>query len=451
MPNLQRVATRAWLAVFLAVYVPAAGHGFVKDDFNWILSNTVRSTADFGRAFAHADGFYRPIVGLTFAANELLFGTRPFGYGLTNLTLALLVGAGIIYLCRGLGLGRGAAILAAALWLLNFHGIRWGILWLSGRTSLLACLGAAWAAGFVVRGRPALGALALAFALFSKEEALLMGAVLLVWTLVLPVFATGRARIAGAWFGWAALATSLYLALRQASGAMTPSTAPSYYTFTFARPNLAANAVEYADRVGTLAVVVAAAALATLGCSHDRLRARRELALCCAAWIVGGLGLTFFLPVRSGLYALLPSIGACVLAAAVAGDAWRTATPSRRRLALIAAIVTPVVLSPIYLMRTTRWVELADLSAAVLADLDARSKALPSSAVVTIRDDRTYRANLESAFGADFSRAFTFWTGRTLHIVVLEPDATGDAAAASETTPVSLRLRLHEGRLAPAG
>ena len=62
----------------------------------------------------------------------------------------------------------------AALWLLNFHGIRTAVLWVSGRTALVVILASTLSALAVVRGRTGLALLALAAAVFAKEEAVLL-------------------------------------------------------------------------------------------------------------------------------------------------------------------------------------------------------------------------------------------------------------------------------------
>ena len=75
------------LTIVAAVYGPDAGRGFVKDDFRWIVASRVRTAGDLKRLFVDTTGFYRPMVSLSFAANERLGGANPMGYGLTNLAL----------------------------------------------------------------------------------------------------------------------------------------------------------------------------------------------------------------------------------------------------------------------------------------------------------------------------------------------------------------------------
>jgi len=150
---LHRIVAVAPFLVFAGVYLAAAGHGFIKDDFAWILQSRVRDTGDLAGLFVTDNGFYRPMVALTFTVNDWMFGAAPRGYGVTNVLLALLCGASIYMLARAFALSRGAAIMAAALWLLNLQGIRMAALWTSGRTALVLTLAATMAATAVVRGR----------------------------------------------------------------------------------------------------------------------------------------------------------------------------------------------------------------------------------------------------------------------------------------------------------
>ena len=141
-----------------AAYLPDVGHGFVKDDFAWILGSRVSGAADLLRAFQQHNGFYRPLVSLSFTLNEWAFGLGPLGHGLTNFTLVLLAMAGIYALARSLGMEWGVSILCAAVWALNPHGVGGAILWISGRTSLLLIVFALAAAIALVRGHRVLAA-----------------------------------------------------------------------------------------------------------------------------------------------------------------------------------------------------------------------------------------------------------------------------------------------------
>jgi hypothetical protein len=298
--------------VFLGVCGLSVWHGFVSDDFGWILQSRVSSLREIPSLFLQSSGFYRPIVGLTFAADYAIFGNHPLGYGLTNLALALVCAALLFLVARQLSLPWGAAIFAAALRLLNPHGMNTAILWMSGRTSLMLTMGSLGAAWLVLRGRPFIALVPAAVALFAKEEAFLLPAILFGWWFAFrPDDAASSRRRAGLWLVAAAALLGVYLALRFQTGAMTPWTAPPYYRFT-ARPSvIARNIWEYADRAMTLPAAVAAVALVLLRPSGKRELFSKRVVVCGAAWLVGGYGLTVFLPVRSSLYACFhPSVRA---------------------------------------------------------------------------------------------------------------------------------------------
>jgi hypothetical protein len=115
------------LAVVLAViYVPDAGHGFVKDDFQWIGD----ARRPLSVALTHTSGFYRPLVTMSFRANDALFGLASYPYGLTNLVLVFACAALMAALGRSFGLTPGASTFGAAAWAFNFHGINMSILWI---------------------------------------------------------------------------------------------------------------------------------------------------------------------------------------------------------------------------------------------------------------------------------------------------------------------------------
>src|SRR5262249_35291858 len=197
---LEKIALALPFAVFLAIYGSSVGHGFVADDFGWILDSRSGSAHDLGALFFKSSGFYRPVVGLTFAADYALFGTHPLGYGLTNVLLAGICAVLLYLVARELSLPSGAAALAVALWLLNPHGINTAVLWISGRTSLLLTLGSLAAVLTLLRGHPFLALLPAAVALFSKEQAVLVAGILVLWCIGLPPGElTSRTRDAPSW------------------------------------------------------------------------------------------------------------------------------------------------------------------------------------------------------------------------------------------------------------
>ena len=388
---LERFACILPTLVFLVVYVPLAGHGFLSDDFRWVLNSHIESFADVFRLFRITDGFYRPLVSLTFGLDRLVFGINPRPYGWTNVGLVLVAALLIRQLAIALGLSKGAGALAASLWFLNFHGINQSILWISGRTSLLvACAGTACAI-FIVRRRLLWAAACLALACFAKEEAVTLPFVLTAWLYVLGQGDTAsRVRTMAMWLLGSALVMAGYLALRSQTGAMTPATAPGYYQFTFEPAVVSRNALEYADRAVTTSAIAVLLGLLLLWPKGFRLDSlQRRIVLCAALWLAGGYGITLFLPVRSSLYAIVPSIGACLAAAVVLSAAWQSADMPHRFRALGAAILLPLCLMPAYLARTAS-VPLADFSTQVLRDIRDETRTIPDDATVVVIDDRQH-------------------------------------------------------------
>ena len=418
---MNRFALALPFAVFLIIYGTAVGHGFVADDFGWILDSRVKSLHDLGALFFKSSGFYRPVVGLTFAADYALFGTNPLGYGLTNVVFACVCGVLLFLVARELRLDAGAALLAVALWLLNPHGINTAIIWMSGRTSLLLTMGSLASVLLLLRGYPFLALLPAAVALFSKEEAFLLPVILFLWWIVFRRDHLPSRLQVGLWMACAGLLIAVYLALRFQTGAMTPWTAPPYYRFTANPRVLAINIREYADRAMTFPLALAAFAWVVLRPRGPASLTSTSVLLCGMAWIAGGYGLTVFLPVRSSLYACFPSVGACLIAADIAARCWASAQQGARRRAVIAGMVVTLGMSPVYILRNRTTLANARFSTSVLGELRAATSGVPDGALVVVLDDRTRKPNVETAFNMALADAFELTSGRRLTFWV-EPE-----------------------------
>ena len=407
-------------AAWVGVYVPKAGCGFVLDDFEWAMTNRVRSVADVAAVLRSDNGFYRPVVGLTFSVNEFLGGTNPKPYGITNVLLALACGAAIAALCRGAGVPPGASLFAAGLWLFNPHAINMAVLWISGRTALLLTLFATMSAAALVRGRLLLALAAFLLALFSKEEAIVFPVVGAVGLYVTAPRGE-RSRKLLIWGTGSGLLVLVYLVARGTTDAMTPASAPPFYRFTFEASVVLRNLREYSDRALTVAFLAIFVGLAVLGVRPRWSSAFARIAAVMTVWLISSLALTLFLPVRSSLYALLPSVAGCVLAASVLSDAWARSTEKRQRWACAALLIIATVFVPIHVSRTHRYVQPAEFSTAVLNDLAVQSVGIDDGTKVVLHDDRTQRVNLDSTFGALLDQAFLFHTGRRLSFWIEPP------------------------------
>lgn len=402
--SLGRLLACAGLVLIISAYGCDVGHGFVKDDFGWILSS--RGWTGF---FDAPTGFFRPVVSLSFAVDHALFGVQPFGYGLTNLAILLACTVTIAALLRALGVGTGLAIAGAILWTLNFQGINMAVLWISGRTALLLTFWSAACAWAWLRGARFTSAALATLAMGSKEEAFVLPAILTVWALLDP---TERERAASTWRRvwhrtwplW--MVALLCLGLRMRSGAMTPATAPAFYRYQFDLATLAVNTISYLDRVGTTPVL--ALVLFWLMAGRPRLSAGpgvRRRAVEGFVWVILGFAPTILLPVRSSLYAVMPSIGVVIILAAIAEEFLpRTAPASLKRGALVMTAIFFVLL-PVYRARNQRYVSEAKLSRAIVEELSSIGAAGPAGGLVVIRDVRTGRPTAEQAFGPGASGA----------------------------------------------
>ena len=411
-------------AVFLAIYLPDIGHGFISDDYRWIVESRVQNVQHAVGLFGRSIGFYRPLVSLTFAADYAIWEVNTFGYGLTNL---LLLGAAAILLfalARRFELPPAASLVGVAVWLFNFHAVNMALLWVSGRTALLASVCALIASHLFLRGRFALAGVAGLAAMLSKEEAVVLPVLFTayVWITVrrAPLYGapresrdTGRRSLASTWALWGALA--IYLALRLQSDAFWPGDAPPFYAFTSSPAVIGRNMLEYVDRAGTVAVGVILLLYAFTGFRPAAfLEPERHALLLSALWIPAMFALTVLVPVRSSLYALLPSIGSALAAAAVASVAARVRPMGFSRAAVVLAIAM-VALVPVYRSRNVRWVALAELSERVMTVVQRETAGRPRGHVVLV-DAPTERFNLDAAFGALFPEAVRLrvgegWTG----------------------------------------
>lgn len=420
-------------AIFCVIYLPDAGHGFVKDDFQWITT----ARRPWHTALTEAPDFYRPLVTMSFRANYELFGLDSYPYGVTNLAIAAVCAVLVFALARALGSSIGASIFAATAWAFNFHGINMGILWISGRTALLLTMWALLAALTFLHGKKALCLLCISAALLSKEEAVLLPVVLLLWRVVLNDHLHGGARwaaVTDAW--WVLIPVPLYAIARLQTGAMTPFNAPDYYTFTFAPQALARNFLEYCDRSWTF-TLTALVFLWCFGRPALTIDSRRfAIAIAGVVWFLCGLAITVFLPLRSNLYACWPSAGAALAGAAIA-HGWLERMPVHRvRRVAIAAVLTLAALIPVYHVRNERWVEIADLSRDTMAALDHCTEV--DCQAILLEDDPRTRRNFVSTFG-EFDTAARLFLGREVSTFLVSTSA--------EQSPLSkedcmLRVRL---------
>lgn len=422
------LAAAALLAVLLTIYLPDIGHGFLRDDFRWIDQGRSESLSQVGALFTTNVGFYRPIVSVSFAADYALWELNAFGYALTNLLLLVACAALLAALARQLGLAFAAAVVAAGVFAFNFHGINMALLWLSGRTSLLALFFALLSVNAVLRGWTIAAGVACLAALLSKEEALALPLVATLFLMVrrksgsahdMPGFSRA---LRATWAMW--LAVPIYISMRAGSGAFTPSTAPAYYQYTLAPGTILQNLGAYLDRAATVTTTVSlllwlCAPSRRLGFSEEE---RRTLWLA-ALWIPATFALTVLLPVRSSLYAVIPSAGCALIAAACASRALRL-NPGRFAQVATALLVIAALLVPVYRSRNERWVEPADLSRYVMESVQATTTSFPAGGRVVLIEDPKTDLTLADAFDQLFPNAIALYSGDLWEGHLVQPGTT---------------------------
>ena len=427
--------------LFAAIYSDALGHGFVKDDFRWIAAANVRSPGDLQHLFSTSVGFYRPLVALSFAIDRGVWNLDPRGYAFTNLIL-LVADAGLLsVLARRLSLSPSTSLFASAAWMFNFHGINMALLWISGRTALLLCLFSLAAALVWLRGWRLAAALFTLAAMLCKEEAVMLPPLLLL----VDVVAGGRrsmsvrSALRRSWPVW--VAAAIYLSIRAQSDAFGPSDAPAYYQLTFDPRAIVRNAVEYLDRGATWAVV-AAAVMILVGRRGTSLNdEERRVIRFGVVWFALMFAITVFVPVRSSLYAVAPSIGSALAAASLASRAQRAA-PQMFALVSTELIAAVALLIPVYRMRNHRLVEPADSSAQATAELQRAAQDRSGVREIVLLDDPDAAVTLEDAFGALAADAVHLFVAPDVHLSTRNNRSEVDA-----TNRDMMVFRLRDGRL----
>jgi len=395
----------AWIVFVAAVFCPDVGRGFIKDDFTWIRTAQAATTNPVTLIRQPDAGFYRPVVTLTFAADYAVHGWKARGYGWTNLALYILCAAAVAALALALELPLAVAAMAAFLWAVNPHGVNMAILWLSGRTALLLAFFSLLAAAAFVRRWYAAAAVLIACALLSKEEAVALPFILLAWTWI-----TRGTRPAWTAIAAAVAPLALYLVLRSLTPAMTPGTAPAFYRFTMDPISVIRNIGEYLDRSATLTVVGVLLAMLVYRTRPQVTADDRRVLGMMAVWWAGMFAITIWLPVRSSLYAVCPSIAAAV-AGALLIERMRAATV-RPRLPfepILAVLLLCTI--PIYQMRDGLRAEAARVSQRTLDAIEHDLPALPPTGVVVLHEDPDFPVFRE-AFGGLASEALRTRFGR---------------------------------------
>ena len=183
-------------AIVLLAYGNSLPNGFTYDDEGLVVHNAfIKDTADWPRLFtthywagirdpntAHpgSSGLYRPLVSFSYALNYAAGGADPLGYHVVNVLLHLIVVWLVFLLALELGMGFFPALAAAALF--AAHPIHTeAVSGVVGRAELMMTVGFLGSLLCAARGRTWVALLPFAFALGSKEQALMLLPVLVLY------------------------------------------------------------------------------------------------------------------------------------------------------------------------------------------------------------------------------------------------------------------------------
>jgi len=174
--------------IILAVYGNTLNHRLVWDDINIIVDNPLlEKLSNIPRFFISEDrfgdptGYYRPITYVSFAIDRAIWGLNPVGFNITNLLLHIAVTCCFYLVVAALFKKEQLAFVAALLFSLhpiagetvNFHA--------GGRNTLLCASFALLAFYFYIRKKQIPAVLCFTAAVFSKEFALLLPVIFLIY------------------------------------------------------------------------------------------------------------------------------------------------------------------------------------------------------------------------------------------------------------------------------
>ena len=112
-------------------------------------------------------------------------------------------------------------------------------------------------------------------------------------------------------------------------------------------------------------------------------------------------------------------------------------------------LITAFCTLPIYWQRNDKWIQWAELSTETLQAIAPLAATVPENRAVLLRDDRTTRINLVSAFGSLIETAVRLQTGRNLQIWIEPPPRHWQQSGLvrPETRHIAVQLMVSDGRV----
>lgn len=233
-PGINGLAARPWIAGLLLVvvvgvsYAPAGGLGFIYDDQVLLLGAPVPESGDdyvaiFTQRRWPTLPYYRPVAWLTLASQHQLHGLDPTPFHAVNVVLIIAAALLCFALFRRpvFHIPPPAALAGAAVFAL--HPLASSVVYpIAGRETLLAAVFGLGCVLAFLRGHRIVAGLCFALAVFAKEHAVALIAVL-IWADVLGVAPDPPRRDAGRWIERHVLFAFVLLAYILARAAILPA------------------------------------------------------------------------------------------------------------------------------------------------------------------------------------------------------------------------------------
>ncbi|GFE62129.1 hypothetical protein [Geobacter sp. AOG2] len=174
--------------LILLVYGTTLRHDFVWDDNDIIVNNPLLNTlGNIPRFFLTEDkvvtatGYYRPLTYVSFALDRALWGLNPLGFKITNLVLQILVAMLFYAVTLALFKKERLALVAAVLFAVHPLAGETVNFLAGGRNTLLAACFTLLSLLMYIKGKTVPAVICFTLAIFSKEFALLLPMVFLLY------------------------------------------------------------------------------------------------------------------------------------------------------------------------------------------------------------------------------------------------------------------------------
>ena len=156
-----------------------------------------------------------------------------------------------------------------------------------------------------------------------------------------------------------------------------------------------------------------------------------------------------FLPARSSLYAVFPSVGSAIAVAALLLDRWVTVDRTCQQRAIVAGLCAPFLLWPLYAARNRPAVREAELSTATLDAVREAARRAGAGAAILLVDDRRARPSFDNAFGTLAQEASDLMVQPGVEVWIEPPPTDAARASLRPARRPDVVLALRNGKVLP--